>query len=40
MKTRSSGSFSPGDKDMSAYPDEQLVLEALGDSHPAFEKLI
>ena len=25
---------------MSAYPDEQLVLEALGDSHPAFEQLI
>ncbi len=25
---------------MSAYPDEQLVMEALGDSHLAFEQLI
>ncbi len=40
MKTRSLDSFSPGETDMSAYPDEQLVLEALDDSHPAFERLI
>ena len=25
---------------MSAYPDEQLVLEALGDSRQAFEQLV
>ena len=40
MKTRSFGSFSPGDEDMPAYPDEQLVSEALDDSHPAFEQLV
>ena len=40
MKTRSNGSFAPGEEDMSAYPDEQLVLEALGDSRQAFEQLV
>ncbi len=25
---------------MPAYSEEQLVLEALGDSHPAFEQLV
>jgi RNA polymerase sigma-70 factor (ECF subfamily) len=40
MKTRSSGSASPGDIDMQAYFEEQLVQEALDDSHPAFEQLI
>ncbi len=40
MKTRSSGSFSPGDTNMPAYTEEQLVSEALDDSHPAFQQLI
>ncbi|MFC1717476.1 sigma-70 family RNA polymerase sigma factor [Candidatus Poribacteria bacterium] len=40
MKTRSFGSFSPGEEDMSAYPDEQLVFEALDDSHQAFGQLV
>ncbi|MFC1715487.1 sigma-70 family RNA polymerase sigma factor [Candidatus Poribacteria bacterium] len=48
MKTRSPGSISPGDKDMrrdsqsikSVYPDDQLVLEALDDSDPAFGQLV
>ena len=40
MKNGSPESLSPGDTDMPAYPDEQLVLEALGDSHPAFEQLV
>jgi len=40
MKTRSPGSLSPGDKDMSAYSDEQLVMEALDGSHLAFGQLV
>ncbi|MFC1717540.1 sigma-70 family RNA polymerase sigma factor [Candidatus Poribacteria bacterium] len=40
MKTRSYGQLSPGEEDMSAYPDEQLVLEALDDSYQAFEQLV
>ena len=40
MKTGPFDLFSPGEEDMSAYPDEQLVQEALGDSHPAFEQLV
>ncbi|MFC1718098.1 RNA polymerase sigma factor, partial [Candidatus Poribacteria bacterium] len=40
MKTKPSGSFSPGDSDMPAYPDEKLVLEALDDSHLAFGQLV
>jgi RNA polymerase sigma factor (sigma-70 family) len=40
MKTRSSDTFSSGEADMPAYSDEQLVLEALDDSHPAFEQLV
>ena len=40
MKTKPFGTFSPGDADMPAYSDEQLVLEALDDSHPAFEQLV
>jgi len=40
MKTRSPGSHSSGDKDMSAYPNEQLVPEALDDSDPAFGQLV
>ncbi len=40
MKTRSFDPFSPGEADMPAYPDEQLVLEALDDSHPAFGQLV
>ena len=40
MRTRSSDTSSPGDAGMSAYSDEQLVLEALDDSHLAFEQLV
>ncbi len=40
MKTRSPGSLSPGEEDMPAYTNEQLVMEALDDSHPAFEQLV
>jgi RNA polymerase sigma factor (sigma-70 family) len=40
MKTRSFDSLTPGEADMSAYPDEQLVLEALDDSHLAFKQLV
>ena len=48
MKTRSFDSFSPGETNVrrdslstkSAYPDEQLVMEALDDSHPAFGQLV
>jgi hypothetical protein len=40
MKTKSFGSYSPGDADMPAYSDENLVLEALDDSHVAFGQLV
>ena len=40
MKTRSPGSLSTGDKDMSAYSHDQLVLEAMGDSQQAFAELV
>ena len=40
MKTKPFGPFSPGDTDMPAYPDEQLVLEALDDSNSAFGQLV
>ncbi len=40
MKARSFDPFPPGDADMSAYSEEQLVLEALDDSHSAFEQLV
>jgi RNA polymerase sigma-70 factor (ECF subfamily) len=40
MKSRSPGSPSPGDADMPAFSNEQLVLEALDDSHLAFEQLV
>ncbi len=40
MKTRSFDPFPPGEEDMSAHSDEQLVQEALDDSHPAFQQLV
>ena len=40
MKTRSCDPFPPGEEDMSAYSEEQLVQEALYDSHPAFQQLV
>ena len=40
MKTRSPDPFFPGDTNMPAYPDEQLILEALDDSNLAFGQLV